>query len=354
MTSSSSSSPAFLAAATEEELQSVLEKVSEGDQEDARFGGDAKQRGMAHRAARALGLLAASEGDGEGRHVRVWRRPPAAAAEPADDDDEECEEEEGWGEEEEEEAEEDEPLQPFDLYKALGLQKGFGGGDARVRSSYHRLALAARQHLRDCEERGDDEAEAEAWLRFRRVTVAAGVLLDKGRREVYEQLGFTGLQGSEKYYELSVFDDDPHDRLDRFFNGVDEDDREYLLLNGAGPPSDDDEAEEEDDIGGDSDEEALVEALEAPREPRHTRLHVDSDCEEGLPAPPPGVVLGASSSGLGVPSVKHTPHDPFAALAAKLGAAAAPAEHSSDQKDAVKSNGKQNGGGKASRKKQKT
>ena len=351
-----SSSPAFLAAVTEEELKSVLCKVADGYQEEARFGGDAKQRGMAHRAARGLGLLAASEGDGESRHVRVWRRPPVAAAEPADGrqdaDEESCQEEEGWDEEE------DEPLQPFDLYRALGLQRGFGGGDARVRSSYHRLALAARQQLGDCEECEDKEAEAEAWLRFRRITVAAGVLLDKGRKEVYERLGFAGLQESEKYYELSVFDDDPHDRLERFFNGCDEDDREYLLLNGAGPPSDDEGAGAEDEEGSeggsaaDSDEEVLAEALRAPR---HTRLHMDSDCEEGLPAPPPGVVLGAA--GLG-PSVKHKPHDPFAALAAKLGAAAsAPAERS-DQKASITSTaaGKSEGkkGGKPSRKKQKT
>lgn len=261
-------------------------------------------------------LLTRDKAEGKGNQEEGCKQRAAAmaAAEEA-----RAEEEGGGNDEEDEERvewEEEEPLAPFDLFRALGLTRDFGGGDSRVRSSYHKIAVATEQRLRRCELEGDAEGEASAWLRLRRATVAFGTLLDPGRRDIYLRLGYAGLKESEKYAEMSVFDEDPLERLDRFFRGSDEADREYLLLNGVGAPSsseDEGDDREEDDEDWE-DIEALQQALANPTG-RHKRLQMDSDDDDGLPVAPVGVLAG----GVGK-FTRVSKYDPFAEIAARIAA----------------------------------
>ena len=94
------------------------------------------------------------------------------------------------------------------------------------------------------------EYDQEAWLQYRRVALAFVVLSDDARREVYDSAGYDGLQKSESYSELSVFDLDAIGVFDDFFEALnpltgveDAEIKEYLLLSAA----DDDAGDEDDD-----------------------------------------------------------------------------------------------------------
>ena len=90
---------------------------------------------------------------------------------------------------------------------------------------------------------------AAAATRFQRVTVAYLVLKDTERARVYDEHGYGALVKSESYLEDDVFDADPWDVYERFFKGEDEEDREYLLLNGGDDVSEEEEEEEEEELG---------------------------------------------------------------------------------------------------------
>ena len=144
---------------------------------------------------------------------------------------------------------EDEPLAAFDLYSALGVRKGskgVAGGRSRCFAQFHsRSAKLDPERFRDAV-----DYDQEAWLQYRRVALAFVVLSDDARREVYDSAGYDGLQKSESYSELSVFDLDAIGVFDDFFEALnpltgveDAEIKEYLLLSAA----DDDAGDEDDD-----------------------------------------------------------------------------------------------------------
>ena len=148
-----------------------------------------------------------------------------------------------------EEEEEWAPLAEFDFFVTLHIPRPhagsikISGGDARVRASYHRQAQYYHPHWGSA---NVDEEAAE--LHLRRITLAYLCLKDLTRREIYINHGWDGLQKSEEYTELNIWEEDPYEAYDAFFAGVDPADREYLLLNGNAHMSD----EEDDGEGEDS------------------------------------------------------------------------------------------------------
>jgi len=144
---------------------------------------------------------------------------------------------------------EDEPLEPFDLYAALGVRKGskgVTGGRSRCFAQFHsRSARLDPERFREA-----IDYDQEAWLQYRRVALAFVVLSDDSRREVYDSAGFEGLVKSESYSELNVFELDAIGIFDDFFEALnpltgveDPEIKEYLLLSAA----DDDAGDEDDD-----------------------------------------------------------------------------------------------------------
>ena len=144
---------------------------------------------------------------------------------------------------------EDDPLEPFDLYAALGVRKGpkgVSGGRSRCFAQFHsRASKLDPERFRDA-----IDYDQDAWLQYRRVALAFVVLSDDARREVYDSAGFEGLAKSESYSELSAFELDAIGIFDDFFEALnpltgveDAEIKEYLLLSAA----DDDAGDEDDD-----------------------------------------------------------------------------------------------------------
>eukprot|EP00658_Telonema_sp_P-2_P012673 TRINITY_DN14827_c0_g1_i1.p1 TRINITY_DN14827_c0_g1~~TRINITY_DN14827_c0_g1_i1.p1 ORF type:complete len:210 (-),score=45.55 TRINITY_DN14827_c0_g1_i1:325-954(-) len=165
-----------------------------------------------------------------------------------------AEEEEEWPE-----------LAPFCLFSALKLVKPEGGeqiSGARVRTAFHRIA---------------PRIDPDNWTRFRQVTLAFSVLKSAETSKIYTELGYDALVRSEEYAEWSVFDLDPMTVYNDFFEGVDEEDREYLLMNGAAPLSEEEESEEDEDLVGVARHETVG------AQPVHSKLQ---DSDDGPPVPP--------------------------------------------------------------------
>ncbi len=77
------------------------------------------------------------------------------------------------------------------------------------------------------------QARDDATKMFRRVALAYRVLgKDHELRQIYDTLGWQGLVKADVYAQESVFAINAFSQYDDFFAGVDEDDRQYLLLNG--------------------------------------------------------------------------------------------------------------------------
>eukprot|EP00997_Jenningsia_sp_PLL12_P008105 NODE_4829_length_624_cov_57.234783_g4156_i0.p1 GENE.NODE_4829_length_624_cov_57.234783_g4156_i0~~NODE_4829_length_624_cov_57.234783_g4156_i0.p1 ORF type:complete len:189 (+),score=74.42 NODE_4829_length_624_cov_57.234783_g4156_i0:43-567(+) len=77
------------------------------------------------------------------------------------------------------------------------------------------------------------------------VAVAYSVLKDPDLRRIYDTLGYWGVRKSEEYSEYSVFECDPYQVYDDFFEGKDPEDRDYLLLNGNAHLSESEQSEDE-------------------------------------------------------------------------------------------------------------
>ena len=78
------------------------------------------------------------------------------------------------------------------------------------------------------------QARDDATKMFRRVALAYRVLgKDHELRQIYDTLGWQGLVKADVYAQESVFAINAFAQYDDFFAGVDEEDRQYLLLNGA-------------------------------------------------------------------------------------------------------------------------
>ena len=82
------------------------------------------------------------------------------------------------------------------------------------------------------------QARDEATKMFRRVALAHRVLgKDHELRGIYDALGWQGLVKADVYAERSIFAVNAFAQYDDFFSGVDEDDRQYLLLHGEPRPA---------------------------------------------------------------------------------------------------------------------
>ena len=153
---------------------------------------------------------------------------------------------EGAGEGEEWDYPEWEDLEAFDLFRELHLPRPAEGSDAaslnesRVRGAYHRHVTKYHPQYGTA-----FESEAELEQRLRRITVSYLTLKNSALSKIYVQHGWDGLRRSESYSERSVFEECPYEVYDRFFDGSNPDDREYLLLNGNAHLSEEDEEEEE-------------------------------------------------------------------------------------------------------------
>ena len=172
-------------------------------------------------------------------------------------------------------------LEPFDLAAALKLtvrpaartgDTEVVGGATRVRARFHQLSSAA--YPRDREYYAADDAYVAAVTKFRRLALAFRVLTTAERCRIYLSGGYAALRASEAYAEESIFDADPEEVYRAFWEGDDEADREYLLLNGPQVPSDDDD---------DDDDEIMQ---------RHAALTVGLNqrpkpADPGPPPPPP-------------------------------------------------------------------
>lgn len=130
-------------------------------------------------------------------------------------------------------------LSAFSLEAALHVTLAAGritGGEAAVRAAFHKRAYHAYPLPRDAYP--DRAAYELAVLTFRRICTAYLVLKDPERRRIYCSSGFEALRHSETFQQDDVFEADALEVFESFFEGTDEADREYLLLNGTDPPSD--------------------------------------------------------------------------------------------------------------------
>ncbi|CAD7953196.1 unnamed protein product [Amoebophrya sp. A25] len=157
-----------------------------------------------------------------------------------DGQDEEYDEQYGDEEDDSSVLEEDETLGEdfgsFDLHAELGVSRN--PSLSRVQAAFHRKSTR-------CYNAWYQYPYLESDLQtFRRTVFAFLVLRDPARRQIYEDLGFDALQKSEAYAESSVFDISPRAEFNKFFAGVREEDRDYLLMNSTNHMDDDDDEED--------------------------------------------------------------------------------------------------------------
>jgi hypothetical protein len=112
----------------------------------------------------------------------------------------------------------------------------------------------------------------KATLDFKKLTVAYLCFKDPSRTEIYKTFGFDQLKKHEENYsDVNIFDCDPWEVYEDFFEGKDEDDRQYLLFNGVDLESSDSDLEED----------MMVEE-EAEEEKEEEEEDMDDDSEEDL------------------------------------------------------------------------
>ncbi|KAL1515649.1 hypothetical protein AB1Y20_002267 [Prymnesium parvum] len=183
-------------------------------------------------------------------------------------------------------------IEEFNLEQTLKVRlegERVNGGEAAVRASFHKHAWPA--YPLEPDSYADEAAYDAAVLAFRRICLAYTILKDPERRRIYVTCGFERLRQSEAHQQESVFEADPLEVYDAFFEGEDEADREYLLLNGADAPSDSDDLEEA-EVGvlteDDDDDDAPPETLSSKRP-------VDGNGERIGSPPRPPATLAASA-----------------------------------------------------------
>ena len=209
----------------------------------------------------------------------------------------------------------DEPLEPFDLYAALGVRKartGVAGGKSRCFAQFHAKAVKCDPEWF----RGRSDYDDEAWREYRRVALAFVVLNDDERRAVYDAAGYAGLQKSESYSELNAFEVDPIGVFDDFFEakcpltGLDDvATKEYLLL-----------AADDPDAGWEEDEDMPV----VPRGGGRAREAVDVP----FPRPPPHAAAASLALSDTVMSERRTAQYPGADAWARIASDTAAPEKS--------------------------
>ena len=107
----------------------------------------------------------------------------------------------------------------------------------------------------------------KATLDFKKLTVAYLCFKDPSRTEIYETFGFEELKKHEENYsDVNIFECDPWEIYEDFFEGKDEDDRQYLLFNGVDVESSDSEENMMDDDDGDDDSEENLNLLKRAKE----------------------------------------------------------------------------------------
>ena len=112
----------------------------------------------------------------------------------------------------------------------------------------------------------------KATLGFKKLTVAYLCFKDPSRTEIYKTFGFDQLKKHEENYsDVNIFECDPWEVYEDFFEGKDEDDRQYLLFNGVDLESSDSDLEED----------MMVEE-EAEEEKEEEEEDMDDDSEEDL------------------------------------------------------------------------
>ena len=210
--------------------------------------------------------------------------------------------------------EEDAPLEPFDLYAALGVRAAAKGGVSGGRSRCF-AAFRAQCARRDPEWFRGSSGDVDGWLAFRRVALAFAVLSDAGRRAVYENAGFDGLRRSEALSEIDAFDLDPIGIFDDFYEArgpctgtEDADLKEFLLLEAGGQDDNDDDAV----LDGEADDEIPVVVGRADGTPRPR----DDAAGAAMPPPPPGLGVGLAGGPRPPTGAAYPGADAWAKLAA--------------------------------------
>ena len=248
------------------ELAKAVAKFCDGDAPEKAFPASlcGAERAALHQLARRAGLRAVSAGsEAEGTRVLTLHRPSseeerlraveaaareesekqakkkqrdepeepaAAAASGAGSAERDPEQDTEYDSQEEEAVEE---LDGRDLHELLSVP--VGANASRLRAAYHRMLLKCHPaHLRWTPSSGRPRVEAyrETKRRFRQIAIAYRVLQDPERARIYGDHGVKGLKRSEAYQEENVFELDPWESCDDFFEGEDPEDREYFLLNG--------------------------------------------------------------------------------------------------------------------------
>uniref|UniRef100_A0A7S3K352 Uncharacterized protein n=1 Tax=Aureoumbra lagunensis TaxID=44058 RepID=A0A7S3K352_9STRA len=136
----------------------------------------------------------------------------------------------------------------IDLWKILGVKR-YGdeqvyGGRSRCFRRFHQRAVNY-----DIEKMRKGDIVSTS---FRRLCLAFVVLIDDARREIYSRSGISALRASENYHVINVFELDPIEIFDRFFNAQDpitgqpsQAIREYLLLEAASSSKENDSDDED-------------------------------------------------------------------------------------------------------------
>ena len=251
------------------ELAKAVAAFCDGDAPELAFPASlcGAERAALHQLARRAGLRAVSAGsEAEGTRVLTLHRPsseeerlraveaaareesekqakkkqrdepdePAAAgaaeASGAGSAERDPEQDTEYDSQEEEAVEE---LDGRDLHELLSVP--VGANASRLRAAYHRMLLKCHPaQLRWTPSSGRPRVEAyrETKRLFRQIAIAYRVLQDPERARIYGDHGVKGLKRSEAYQEENVFELDPWESCDDFFEGEDPEDREYFLLNG--------------------------------------------------------------------------------------------------------------------------
>eukprot|EP00750_Incisomonas_marina_P000710 INCI10471.3.p1 GENE.INCI10471.3~~INCI10471.3.p1 ORF type:complete len:354 (-),score=69.15 INCI10471.3:701-1762(-) len=148
----------------------------------------------------------------------------------------------------------DAELEKVDLYRLLHLNPKIDSETSlsearqniktdRVRHAFHRLSQKYHPRYGTAMRLSLEQTTR----RFQEVCFAFNVLRDKVRKDIYDRLGLLALRQHESFMERSVFEEDSYFVYDCFFDGTDNDDKMYLLLNGPNCLTSSDEEEEVED-----------------------------------------------------------------------------------------------------------
>ena len=145
-----------------------------------------------------------------------------------------------------------EELKQVDVYKLLHikLDKTLPLLEARekikadrARHAFHRLSQKYHPRYGTALHLSLDAAHRA----FQEVCFAFNVLRDRERKQIYDTLGIESLRQHESYMQNDIFEQPAQTVYDDFFDGKDNQDKLYLLLNGPNYLTDSEEEEEEEE-----------------------------------------------------------------------------------------------------------